>query len=96
MLPIPRIQDILESKHGATVFITLDLKSGYWKMEMESESKQKTACVTSASLLHFLRVPFGLKNAAAFLPEADGACFPGLNGKCCLVDSDDLVVYLEN
>jgi len=41
--PIPQIQDILESVHGVkVVFITLDLKSGYWKMEMESESIQKT------------------------------------------------------
>lgn len=62
---MPQIQDILESLHGAKEFSTIDVKSGYCQLEMESGSKQKTAFITSTGLYEFLCLPFGLTNTAA-------------------------------
>lgn len=56
---------VLESFYGATVFSTLDLKSGYWQLDMEEDSVQNIAFVTSAGLFEFLHLPFALKNSAA-------------------------------
>lgn len=94
--PIPQIQDILESLHGTTVFSTLDLKTGYWQMEMEPESIPKTAFVTSAGLFEFLRLPFGLKNAAASFQRMMEHVLRDLRGKCCLIYIDDVVIFSEN
>ena len=39
---LPRIDDTLDCLHGAKWFSTLDLKSGYWQVELEEEAKPLT------------------------------------------------------
>lgn len=54
---MPQITDIMESLKGAKVFSILDLKSGYWQMEMEQSSVEKTAFCTASGLYEFLCLP---------------------------------------
>ena len=44
--PLPRVDETLESLAGSTYFTTLDLASGYWQVEIEENSKEKTAFST--------------------------------------------------
>jgi hypothetical protein len=37
--PIPNIQLIIDSLHGAKYFSTLDLLNGYWQIEIEEKHK---------------------------------------------------------
>ena len=41
--PLPVIQDIFDRLSGSKWFSALDLKSGYWQIEMSPESIEKTA-----------------------------------------------------
>ena len=40
---LPHIEDTLDCLHGSVWFSTLDLKSGYWQVELEEETKSLTA-----------------------------------------------------
>ena len=40
---IPHIKDALHSLNGACIFTSLDLKSGYWQVELDEESIPLTA-----------------------------------------------------
>lgn len=39
--PLPRIDATLDALAGAQYFITLDLASGYWQVELEEEAKER-------------------------------------------------------
>ena len=35
---LPRIEDSLDSLNGSCIFTSIDLKAGYWQVELDSES----------------------------------------------------------
>ena len=63
---IPRIDGTLLLLAGAKYFSTLDLKSGYWQMELKEEDKAKTAFQDGPlGFYESNRMIFGLCNAPA-------------------------------
>ena len=92
--PLPRIDDTLESLHGARYFSTLDLKSGYWQVPIREQDKEKTAFRTSSGQLYeFNQLPFGLCNAPATFSRLMDRTLAGLAWNICLYYLDDIIVF---
>ena len=59
------LDEILERVGGSKVMSKLDLAKGYYQIEVEPGSVDRTAFITPFGKFAFLRMPFGLKNAPA-------------------------------
>jgi transposase InsO family protein len=92
--PIPRIDETLDSLAGAKWFTTLDLKSGYWQVELEEEHKERTAfTVGPLGFFQCERMPFGLTGAPATFQNLMQTVMGDLHLKTCLIYIDDVVVF---
>ena len=94
--PLPRIDTTLESLGGSTLFSTLDLASGYWQVELDENSKEKTAFSTQKGHYEFNVMPFGLTNAPATFQRLMECTLAGLNNMECLIYLDDIIVFSAN
>ena len=92
--PLPRIDDTLDMLSGMKWFSTIDLKSGYWQVEISEKDKEKTAFSTGIGngLWQFNVMPFGLCNAPATFERLMDRVMVGLLGDVCLVYLDDVII----
>ena len=77
--------DILNGFYFLQFFTSLDLKSGYWQIEMERDHLVETAFITTEGLYPFCAMPFGLKGAAATFQQLMNEVLRGLVLEICFV-----------
>ena len=93
---LPKIETILDSLLGAKIFFTLDLKAGYWQVEMAEECKAYTAFTYGP--LGFYEcdtLPFGATNAPATFQRHMHDCLGDLNMRWCIVYLDDIIIFSD-
>ncbi len=91
---IPRVDETLHLLAGAKYFTTLDLKCGYWQVELEERDKPKTAFqVGSMGFYEANRMPFGLCNAPATFQRLMERCMGDMNLRECLIYLDDIIIF---
>ena len=69
LVPLPKIDEMYAALRSAKIFTTLDLRSGYYHINLDEESKAKTAFVTPFGKYEFNSVPFGLAQAPAYFQQ---------------------------
>ncbi len=94
--PLPRIDDALDYVAGSCWFSSLDLRSGYWQVELAAEARPKTAFTIGQGLWQFRVMPFGLCNAPATFERLMEHVLKDIPRTRCVVYLDDLLVHARD
>ena len=90
------INETFDSLQGSQWF-SLDLKSGYWQVKMDEESKPLTAfTVGPLGFYKCKRMPFGLINAPAMFQRLMETCLGDLNLHWFIIYLDDIVIFSKD
>lgn len=77
-------------------FSVLDLKSGYYQIEVEEADKPKNAFVCPMGFWEFNRMPQGVTNAPSTFQRLMERCMGEINLKEALVFLDDIIVFFQD
>ncbi|GFV35106.1 hypothetical protein TNCV_1853231 [Trichonephila clavipes] len=93
--PLPRIDDTFDCLKGAKFFSSMDLRPGYWQIEIDEADREKTAFITPEGLYEFKVMPFGLCNAPATFERMMDNFLRHFKWTMCLCYLDDIIVFSE-
>lgn len=91
--PMPKISSILSRLNGTYYISSIDLKDAFWQVELDEKSRYKTAfTIPGRPLYEFVRMPFGLCNAAQSMCRLMDLVIPSALRQSIFVYIDDLLV----
>uniref|UniRef100_A0A8C1X488 ribonuclease H n=1 Tax=Cyprinus carpio TaxID=7962 RepID=A0A8C1X488_CYPCA len=90
---LPNLEESFSALIGSKWFSVLDLKSGYYQIEVNEADKPKTAFVTPLGFWEFNRMPQGVTNAPSTFQRLMEKCMGDLHLEEVLVFLDDLIIF---
>ena len=88
--PIPFITDLLDSLHGTKFFSSVDLRSGFYNIELDEDSTGCTAFSALGQTYKYLRLPQGIKSSPIIFQQIMTELFH--DDPSCKVYMDDVLV----
>nr|GEZ37399.1 retrotransposon protein, putative, Ty3-gypsy subclass [Tanacetum cinerariifolium] len=94
--PLPRIDDLFDQLQCSSVYLKINLRSGYHQLRVRDEDITKIAFRMRYGHYEFQVMPFGLTNTpAVFMDLINRVCKPYLD-KFAIVFIDDILIYSRN
>ncbi|GFW06907.1 retrovirus-related Pol polyprotein from transposon 17.6 [Trichonephila clavipes] len=91
--PLPLIEEVLDQLQSGNFFSTIDLKNGFFHVEMEENSKKFTSFVTHNGQYEFNKVPFGLCNSPSVFQRFINHVFRDLLKEgIVIIYMDDIII----
>ena len=89
--PLPLIKDIFLELSGATVFSKLDLRKGFFHIQLHPDSRDLTATITPLGLRRYCRLPMGMTDSSSIFQRLISQTLSSIPG--VLVYIDDIIVF---
>ena len=93
---LPRIDDLFDQLHRATVFSKIDLRFGYHQVRIKDEDIFKTAFRTRYGHYKFVVIPFGFTNAPVIFMCLMNNVMHKYLDKFVVVFIDDILIYSKS
>ena len=95
LIPLPKIDEMYANLCGAKIFTSLDLRSGYYHIGLDKESKAKTAFIMPFSKYKFNTVPFSLAQAPAYFQQLISIVLQDC-ANFVMVYLDDIIIFSKS
>lgn len=91
---IPNVEDILNKLQGATFFSVLDIKDGFYHIDLDEESRKLCSFNTPFGVFQFNRMPFGIKSGPEIFQKFNEENFGDIEN--IIIYIDDLLIYAKS